>query len=607
MSEQLTDLVSGLIQHAPFDRLPDKALPELNASVSRVQLPVGAPLFEKDQPLAGVYVIEAGAVDTLAPSGQVILRRGHGEMLGERGLLASGKALQSTRVSEDATLYLLQADTFHSLTKRYADFGNWFVRNTPTGTDAAGLTALRVRDLMTDTPITCGPDATTTEAAREMRDRKISSLIVMKADRITGIITTRDLTDKVLAEGLPGTTEVAEVMSRDPQTIDAEALGLDALARLAALGVSHLPVADRGRIVGMIGKTDLIRRQAATASHMVAEVLDAPDAETMAEIVARVPALLAHLVATGVRHDAVSRRITDITDAVTRRLLTLAEDKLGPPPVPYLWLACGSQGRREQTGVSDQDNCLILDNAANKKDDTYFAALAKFVCDGLNTCGFVYCPGDMMATNPRWRQRAEVWQGYFADWIAQPDNEAQMLASVMFDLRPIDGEFGLFDDLHRSTLERARANSIFVAHMIANSLKHAPPLGLLRGLALIRSGQHKNTVDLKHSGVVPVVDLGRVYALKGAIEAVGTRARLEAAGAHGVTSDSGAAELLDAYDFVAEIRLSHQAAQIHKGLPPDNFMPPADLSDLERNHLRDAFMVIKTMQSALGHRQAMLG
>ncbi|MDR9395799.1 MAG: putative nucleotidyltransferase substrate binding domain-containing protein, partial [Roseovarius sp.] len=267
---------------------------------------------------------------------------------------------------------------------------------------------------------------------------------------------------------------------------------------------------------------------------------------------------------------------------------------------PYLWLACGSQGRQEQTGVSDQDNCLILDDAAEPAHDAYFEQLARFVSDGLNTCGFVYCPGDMMATNPRWRQPVRVWREYFRKWITEPDNEAQMLASVMFDLRPIGGEVALHDGLQAEVLRMARANSIFVAHMVENSLKHTPPLSLFRGFALIRSGEHKNTVDLKLSGVVPVVDLGRIYALEGGIDTANTRDRLEAARDAGLISETGGHDLIDAYDLIAETRLRHQAACIRDGTKPNNFLAPGMLSELERNHLRDAFMVVKTMQSALG-------
>ena len=140
--------------------------------------------------------------------------------------------------------------------------------------------------------------------------------------------------------------------------------------------------------------------------------------------------------------------------------------------------------------------------------------------------------------------------------------------------------------------------------MIANSLKHMPPLGLFRGLATIRSGEHKDSVDLKLNGVVPVVDLGRIYALQGRLVPVNTRGRLEAAARQGVVSKTGGKDLLDAYDAIATARLTHQAAQVRAGRKPDNFMSPGELSDFERSHLRDAFVVVKTMQSALGQGRA---
>jgi CBS domain-containing protein len=309
----------------------------------------------------------------------------------------------------------------------------------------------------------------------------------------------------------------------------------------------------------------------------------------------------------GNRHEVVTRLITDIADTVTRRLLTWAEQQLGPAPVPYLWLACGSQGRQEQTGVSDQDNCLFLSNDVRAADQPYFEELARIVCDGLDACGYFHCPGDMMATNLRWRQPVHVWRSYFGSWIAKPNPEAQMLASVMFDLRPIGGDETLFADLQQETLQDAARNSIFTAHMISNSLKHQPPLGLLRGLARIRSGEHRNQLDLKLSGVVPVIDLGRIYTLQGQLKPVNTRARLEAAQASGLLSPTGGADLLDAYDLIAMTRLEHQVRQIKMDQKPDNFLDPSDLSDFERSHLRDAFVVVKTMQSAAGSGKGMLG
>lgn len=609
----MTDILTSLTQNAPFDLLPPDTYGDLQANTTRFDVDAGVVIFAEGDLLKGLYIIEAGAVDIEAAGSDLVSHKHPGDVIGERGLLRNGKALLTARTVEPTTLLLLPKNLFLQHLNEYPAFSGWFAHAAPAapmpdqdGLSEGGLTALNVRDLMSISPVTCRHDATVKDAAALMRDHQISSVVVTENDDVVGIVTGRDLTNKVLASGLDPQLPVAKIMTPNPVTIEPGDLGLDAMITLAHHNISHLPVAEGGKIVGLIGKTDLFRKQANTASHMASELVQANSAAEMVAVMARVPRMMSQLVFSGARPSAVTRRITDLTDTITRRLLVLAEEKLGPPPVPYAWLACGSQGRREQTGVSDQDNCLILDDAFEPAHDAYFAQLAAFVSDGLDRCGYVYCPGDMMATNPRWRQPLRVWRDYFQRWIAQPDPEAQMLASVMFDLRVIEGEAALFEGLQSETLEAARKNSIFVAHMVGNALKHTPPLSLFRNLALIRSGEHKDMLDLKHSGVVPVVDLGRVYAIQGAIAEPSTKGRLTSARDSGVISQSGAHDLIDAYDLIAEIRLRHQAEQIRAGEAPDNFMAPGLLSDLERSHLRDAFMVIKAMQSYLGHGRSAL-
>ncbi len=279
----------------------------------------------------------------------------------------------------------------------------------------------------------------------------------------------------------------------------------------------------------------------------------------------------------------------------------MAEQRLGSPPAPYVWAACGSQGRQEQTGVSDQDNCLILDDSYDEAaHGAYFTELAKFISDGLDECGYFYCPGEMMATNPEWRQPVKRWHSYFRDWIDNPGPKAQMLASVMFDLRPIHGKISLFTDLQNATLERARKNSIFVAHLLSNALTHTPPIGFF-GTFSLEGGEHRGTINLKQNGVVPIVDIARVYALVAAITEVNTHRRLEEGRSASVMSESGAADLLAAFEFIAMTRLRHQARQIRAGKKPDNFMAPKEISHLERDQLKKAFKVVTTIQSALSN------
>lgn len=592
----------------PYDALAPEVLEEYTPLFEAWEIEKGFSVYDLGEKLPGLFLVYEGQIEVSDENDVVVSHLGIRNSFGERGLLRDGISVTSARADEHSILLVLPPIPFYKLIEDHEAARKFFDRTRvekPRGNDLA--TSL-VETLMAHSPVTCAPDATAQDAAILMRDKGISSLCISAGDdTLTGILTTRDLSGKVLAKALPVTTPVSDVMTRNPVTLAPTAIGSDVLHAMMEMKIGHIPIVEAGKLVGIVTQTDLTRFQAVSSAELVSEIAHADTAEEMAKVTDRIPQLLVQLVAGGNRHEVVTRLITDIADTATRRLLALGEQKLGPAPVPYLWLACGSQGRQEQTGVSDQDNCIVLHDSATEADMAYFTDLANFVCDGLNTCGYVYCPGDMMATNPRWCQPLKVWKGYFEKWINKPDPEAQMLASVMFDLRPIGGHRHLFDDLQEDTLTAASKNSIFVAHMISNSLKHQPPLGLLRGFATIRSGEHKNQLDMKHNGVVPIVDLGRIYALQGQLTEVNTRARLEAAEHSGVLSSSGARDLLDAYDLIAEARLLHQAERVKNGLAPDNYLLPAELSDFERSHLRDAFVVVKSLQSAIGHGRGMLG
>ena len=591
----------------PYNDLPAEELARVAGVIRLREVADNEMIYRAGESLEGLFLIRDGAVEITDTNGVQVSLLGPRNSFGERGLARNGKAATTARAIEPSVLIVLPAEEFRQLTTNFPAFSRFFDRTRSTEPKKSDLATLLVTDLMATDPISVPSETPIVTAAQTMRDKHVSCLGIVDDGLLTGIVTVRDMTNRALAEGMDPNAPVRNVMTARPEALPPTALGSDVLHVMLEHRIGHLPIAENGKLVGIITQTDLTRFQAVSSAQLIRDVAMATSVTEMAEATGRIPQLLVQLVAGGNRHEVVTRLITDIADAVTRRLLKLAEAELGPPPVPYLWLACGSQGRQEQTGVSDQDNCLILDDAFEAQHDMYFAQLAKIVSDGLHECGYVYCPGDMMATAPRWRQPLKVWREYFRGWIATPSPEAQMLASVMFDLRPIGGTAALFSGLQAEVLEAAAKNSIFVAHMIGNSLKHQPPLGLIRSFATIRSGEHSGTIDLKHNGVVPVVDLGRVYSLQGKLTAANTRARLRAAEDHGVISAAGGHSLIDAYDLIAETRLEHQVRRVKAGDKPDNFMPPNDLSDLERSHLRDAFVVVRTMQSAVGQGKGVLG
>lgn len=609
-----TDPIQGLLaHHEPFDALADDARDALAKAATVETVAAGVRAYDAGRPLPAFMVVLEGAVDRMTPEGGAAMRYVPGDALEVRAFLHgyapahSGVASMASRI---VSIPSAAFDRAASLDRNLRAFyepparpseGGFGAQVDPVHSLVTGI----LLDVMTHGPISVAPSTAVRDAASIMASRKISCLLVEEGEQLVGIITTGDLTARVVAQGRDADTPVGLVMTKNPITLPPEAMVFDAMLTMSTRGIGHLPIARKGRPVGIVTRTNLMVRQSVSAISMIARIGRLETYQDLAAVVHETPRLLAAMVGAGVEAFKVGHIITSIADALTKRLIVLAERRLGPPPVPYLWLACGSQGRREQTGLSDQDNCLILDDSYDQvRHGAWFDEFARFVCDGLNAAGYVYCPGDMMATNPQWRQPARVWQDMFRGWIAKADGMSQMLSSVMFDLRPISGDHRLFGDLHRATVEAAGKNSIFLAHMIANAMAHTPPLGFLRGFALIRGGDHKNTVDLKHNGVVPIVDMARIYALQGGILEVGTRERIIGAREAGVLSTYGADDLLDAYDLVSRTRLEHQARQIRAGRAPDNFIEPYSLSILLRNHLKDAFSAVKTLQIAMGYGRA---
>ncbi len=466
-----------------------------------------------------------------------------------------------------------------------------------------GLMATPVRALLRREPVALAPSASIREAALLMRDAHVSSVLVLDKARLVGIVTDSDLRNRVVALGLDSRRPLSEILTADPLVVDVHTTAFDAMLLMARMKLHHVPVVDGTRVVGMVTTSDVAEHHSTSAVVLAIEIYRQNDIEGLQRVSRRVRDLQVDLAAADANAQATGRVITAITDALTIRLLQMAEEALGPPPVAYAWVAAGSQARREQTARSDQDNCMILsDDYDPATHGAYFEALARSVCDGLDACGYIHCPGEMMAMTDRWRQPQSRWREYFDGWINAPEPRALMLTCVFFDLRCVFGDAGLLDELRRETLQSTQANGIFLAHMAHNAVKRRPPLSLFGRLSTARSGEHRGTIDIKHLAIAPIVDLARIFALATGQPAVNTDHRLEVAGHGAELSEQGARDLRDALEHLAALRIRHQARQIRAGQTPDSFIAPESLSNFEREQLKDAFRVVAQMQDALGQR-----
>lgn len=614
MDVELIEIQEFLASHPPFDQLPVATLERLPRRLSVRYFRRGTPFPPEDADQPYLYVIRRGAVELRNPQGDLLGKLAEGDLcvMPCRPQL-DGPAIQGN-TAEDTLTYLLPCSDLAQLRSGNPAFAEHFEQSvthrlrkaldvmTDTPSSGSGLMTVQVGDLVRREPITAGPETSIRAAAQIMSEHRVSSLLIMDGERLAGMITDRDLRNRCVATGLSTERPVREIMTERLHTVQAKTLGFQALITMTRLNVHHLPVLDESRVTGILSTTDLTRFQSSNSVYLVGDVHKAKSLETLVQISAKVGELQVNLVNGGATADQVGQAVSAITDAITLRLLELGEAELGSPPVPYAWMVGGSQARREQSSHSDQDNALLIADHMRPEDDAYFAALAGFVNDGLNACGYIYCPGDVMAKNPKWRQPLRIWKKYFTTWIERPDPMALMLSSVFFDLRPLRDPEGLFEEIHDTVLAHSKANRIFIAYMAANALKHRPPLGFFRNFVLIHGGDHDHTFDLKHRGTVPIIDLARVYALSSGIDEVNTLERLRAAAETDALSQEGAANLVDAAEFIGTLRMRHQARQLRRGEKADNFLSPDELSPLERGHLKDAFVLINTMQESLGQR-----
>lgn len=611
--KEIRDFIAAI---PPFDRLDSRSIDRLVEKISIRYFRAGASLPPEDAKQERLYIIRKGALSLKSQKGTLLGKLGESDICTSFCLTDGANKFQVS-VDEDMLAYTVSCDELTEAVGNDATVLS-FIRNTAsqrlnqamatrqeTASTSSRLMTVTVSDVMQSPVITINANDSIHETAIRMSDESVSSLVVVNGDRTVGIVTDKDITRRCVATGHAASNPVAQIMTTDMVTTSSDVIAFDALMTMTRKHIHHLPVIDDGKLKGLLAISDLMRQEGRNAAYVASAIHRATDIETLKGLSATIPQLQLQLVSQSATAHHVGNVITSITSALTRRLLTLAEERFGPPPVPYAWVAAGSHARREQTSHSDQDNGMIISDDLKKEDEGWFEQVANFVCDGLNDCGYVYCPGDVMAKNEKWRQTQSVWQGYFDSWVNMPEPLALMYSSIFFDLRTIYGDAMLLPRIREKMLAQTPQSTLFLAHLTHNALKLRPPLGFFRDFVLVHDGKHNDTLDLKHNGIAPIVDLARIYALSEGIPAVNTIERLQAAAGTPTLSKSGSANLLDALEFIGSLRLEHQARQIQAGVPADNFMSPKEVSRLEREHLKDAFKVIQTMQATLQSRYQM--
>jgi CBS domain-containing protein len=444
--------------------------------------------------------------------------------------------------------------------------------------------SIEVQRIAPREPVWVEADVPVGEAARTMRRERISSLLV-RGDP-AGILTDRDLRGRVLAEGRGPSTPVGEVCSRPLRTIAATAPVHVAWASLLDGRVHHLPLTRGERIVGMVTSTDFLRHTAPGPIALLRGVERLADRGELAGYAQRVAHMCASLRASGLDALVIAGFVARLNDALLRRILEWAERHLGAPPAPYALVVFGSEGRMEQTLLTDQDNALVYaDDGASGAD--WYRRLGEHVVEDLVAAGFPECPGGYMARE--WFAPSSGWAARFRGWTDVPSPEALLVSSIFFDFRSVGGALDL--EPLEAILAAAQRKVPFLRLFARTSMEFHPPARLL-----LRLRGESSVVDLKAHGVSPVVFLARCLGLEAGTRARSTVERLGAAARAGLLPEEQRATVVEAFRFLLGLRLRRQLEAVSRGAAPSNKVALADLDALERTRLKEAFRAIEQLQ-----------
>ncbi|WP_018692374.1 DUF294 nucleotidyltransferase-like domain-containing protein [Algicola sagamiensis] len=621
MEAELFEIQKFLSKHPPFDDLPKDALDLITQHIEISYYRAGSPVIKIGDHLQDLFVIRSGVVEVYRRKGELYNRLDTGDIFGQMGLLTNNKVIFPATATEDTLLYCIPDHVFQIMYERhdaFADFveleDNARLRQTVSlSNEQNDLTTSKIKTLLQNEAPVIHKSETIRNAAIKMDEENVSALLVLDLDQpahedeeispLIGIVTDRDLCTRVVAKGLDPNHDIASVMSTEVISLDHNAYVYEAMITMLRYNTHHLPILKDKAPIGIIEATDIVRYESQNSLLLVSSIYQQQSIEDLVLLAKQVKDSFVRLVNEDANAHMVGSAMSVIGRSFKQRLLELAEEKLGPPPVPYCFLALGSMGRDEQLIVTDQDNALILDNHFDKKKhDAYFAQLAAFVCNGLDQCGYTYCTGDIMATNPIWRMTQKEWEDCFADWIDDPNPKALLNASIFFDLDGIFGRLKWAEQLNSFIVRRARRNNRFLACLARNALNRTPPLGFFKNFVMEKDGQHNNSINLKRRGTAPLVDLIRVHALAIGSHSRNSFERLDDIIDAGILPKGKAQDLKDALEFISMVRIRHQAIDVQNEIDPDNNIEPENLSDFERRNLKDAFQILSNGQNFLKYR-----
>ncbi len=618
------DVISFLKKNPPFQFLDEASLKSVAASLSMEFYPKDTVILKQNgQPSSSVWIIKKGAVKVSLKSEDgdevVIDFKGEGDNFGFLSMIGNESQKTNVVTAEETICYILGRDKvlkllesspafseyFMSYLSRYVDrtYSEMHKKSLLFGSSDRLLFSTRVGDIA-KAAVTVAESTTIQEAARLMEKNRISSLVVLdKSSLPAGIITDRDLREKVVARGRGIDEPVKNIMTISLIRADADDFCFEAVLKMIKYNIHHILVIREGALHGIMTNHDLMLLQGSSPLSIAHSIDNQQSISGLISAAGRVNSLLGLLLKEGAKAAGITTIVTEINDRLTRKVLEFAERQTGPPPVPYCWIVSGTEGRKEQIFKTDQDNAIIYADPESPEEEEeikeYFGRFTASVRDSLLQIGYPPCPDGNMAVNPRWCTSLSAWKKYYSGWMVEPEAGSILKSLIFFDIRPIYGKNSLADELRTHFIDLIRENRPFLGHMAAAITRNTPPVGFFKSFVVEKNGEHRDTFDIKLKGLRPLVDAVRLFALDMGIKETSTLGRLKALKGKDIFVKEYISDLEQVFEFIMLLRVHHRFGMIKDGIAPDNFISPVSLSSLEKKTIKEAFHLISELQGLI--------
>lgn len=623
MKNTIAERILDFLKHfPPFDTLNTEELFAISKEVIVLHFEKDAYIFRQNNAINDCfYVVKDGAVG-IYHDDNLVDQCDEGDIFGLRALIRKDNYMLDAKALEESIIYAVSSKLLENIIINNNEANQFLItsfatntRNPYAETDKGALFAYDTQAQKSSSnftevqsasfsknPITCKAKISIKEAALIMSENKVGSIVITQQKKPVGIITDKDLRYKI-ATGIHTIDEAVEaIMSSPVITFPPKITVAEAQIAMLKHSISHLCITQDGTVdselIGILSEHDIIVIHGNNPSVLIKEIKHATSAKRLQEIREKAHNLLANYIEQHIPIAFITNIISAINEAITKRIIDLSIAEMSTiPPATFAWLALGSQGRKEQLLLTDQDNALVFEDVKNSNDvKLYFLKLAKAINDKLNTVGFELCPADMMGSNPKWCLSVTEWKQQFEDWITRPDEDKMMLCNIFFDFDNVYGNQHLVDDMSKSIFEAIEQYEIFLNFMARNALKNPPPLSFFRNFLVEDSGEHKNQFDIKARAIMPLVDAARVLTLSKNIKH--TNSTLER---YQKLADLEP-QNKDTYEACANafnILLRFRTQQGLKHNDSGRFIDVNHLSKAERLKLKSCFKPIKEIQEVL--------